>query len=168
MARFRVLPAAIGIAVALAATGFGMPARASGGEPEGDLVAYLDGRPIPVSEVPRYFCDDFSYPVIRCSTLQVIVEARALVVVLAAGVDYVTIYDQANYFGTYMHVSQDYGSLLSIGWNDKISSFRGRNSEKGRFWTDWFNGGTSWSFCCNQNVGSLGLYNNTFSSVHRT
>jgi hypothetical protein len=165
--RFRVLPAAIGIAVVLAAVGFGSPSGASGDESDSGLVAFVDGRPIPVSEVPRYYCDDFSYPVIRCSTRQVTVEARALVV-LTTGVDYVTIYDQATYFGTFMHVSQDYGSLLSIGWNDKISSFKGRNSESGRFWTNWFNGGTSWSFCCNQNVGSLGNYNNTFSSMHRT
>ncbi len=168
MARLRVFLSAIGIIVALAATGLVAPAGASGDQRENDLVAFVDGRQIPLSDVSRYYCDDFSYPVIRCSTLQVVVEARALIVELAAGVDYVTIYDQATYFGAFMHVSQDYGSLLSIGWNDKISSFRGRNSEKGRFWTDWFNGGTSWSFCCNQNVGSLGAYNNTFSTVHRT
>ena len=166
MARFRVLLAAIGLALALAAIGSGRPATAYV-EHEGDFFAYLDGHPIPVNDVSRYFCDDFSYPIIRCSSLTVVVEARA-VLVLATGVDYVTIYDQANYFGTYMNVSQDYGSLLSIGWNDKISSFKGRNSESGRFWTNWFNCGKSWSFCCNQNVGSLGLYNNTFSSMHRT
>lgn len=168
MARFRVLPAAIGLALAIAATGSGQPATAYGEEPEGGVVAFADGRPIPINQVSRYYCDDFSYPVIHCSSLPLAVEARAVSVALAAGVNYATIYDQAYFFGTYMNVSQDYGSLLSIGWNDKVSSFKGRNSETGRFWTDWFSSGTSWSFCCNQNVGSLGLYNNTFSSMHRT
>ena len=168
MASFRARPSALGLALALAMTGLALPAPTSGGEPDGEVVAFVDGRAIPISQVSRYYCDDFSYPIIRCSALSIVVETRALVVSLAAGVDYATIYDQASYFGTYMHVSQDYASLLSIGWNDKVSSFRGRNSESGRFWTNWFNGGTSWSFCCNQNVGSLGQYNNTFSSMHRT
>ncbi len=168
MVSFRALTSALSLALAVGTTGLALPPAASGGEPEGEAVAFVDGRAIPISEVSRYYCDDFSYPVIRCSTLPAIVEARGSAVLVATSVNYVTIYDQANYFGTYMHVSQDYASLLTIGWNDKVSSFRGRNSESGRFWTDWFNGGTSWSFCCNTNVGSLGLYNNTFSSVHRT
>jgi hypothetical protein len=164
----RALASALSLALALAFTGMALPGSTSGGEPEGEVVAIVDGRAIPISEVSRYYCDDFSYPVIRCSASPVVVEARASVVLLATGVNYVTIYDQANYFGTFMHVSQDYTALLSIGWNDKVSSFKGRNLESGRFWTDWFSGGTSWSFCCNTNVSSLGSYNNTFSSVHRT
>ena len=158
----------MGVALALAMTGLALPASTSGGEPGGEVVAFVDGHPIPITQVSKYYCDDFSYPIIRCSASSIVVEARAVVASLAAGVDYATVYDQAYYFGTYMHVSQDYGSLLSIGWNDKIGSFKGRNSESGRFWTDWFNGGTSWSFCCNTNVSSLGAYNNTFSSMHRT
>jgi hypothetical protein len=132
------------------------------------VTAYLDGRPIPPAAISRYYCDDFSYPVIRCSTSALAIDLRVTALLLLTSVDYVTIYDNSSYQGSFMHISQDYGSLLSIGWNDKIGSFKGRNSESGRFWTDWFNGGTSWSFCCNQNVGSLGSYNNTFSSMHRT
>jgi len=132
------------------------------------VVAFVDGRPIPVEDIPRYYCDDFSYPVIQCSSVPVLPETRALTMSLLAGVDYTTIYDQASFQGPYMNVSQDYAALVTIGWNDRIGSFRGRNGETGRFWTDWFNSGSSWSFCCNSNVPSLGSYNNTFSSIERT
>jgi len=67
-----------------------------------------------------------------------------------------------------MNVSQDYAALSAIGWNDRISSFRGRNSETGQFWTDWFYGGTWYAFCCNTSVSNLGSFNNTFSSIQRT
>jgi hypothetical protein len=132
------------------------------------VVAYLDGHRIPIADVSLYACDDFSYPVIECSSVPEIVETRGVVQALLTGADYVTIYDLTNYGGGFMNLSQDYSALLTIGWNDKISSFKGRNSETGRFWTDWFNTGTSWSFCCNTNFSSLGSYNNTFSSVERT
>ena len=37
-----------------------------------------------------------------------------------------------------------------------------------RGFTDWLFGGSSWPFCCNSQVASLGSYDNTFSSVQRT
>ena len=109
-----------------------------------------------MADVSRYFCDDFSYPEIRCSRSPLIMELRGRRATLLAGVDYVTIFEHPTFSGASMHVSQDYGALVSIGWNDKISSYKGRNSETGRFWTDWFSSGTSWSFCCNSWVPSLG------------
>jgi hypothetical protein len=139
------------------------PSNAGGG-----VVAYADGRRIAVDQIPDFYCDDFSYPTIQCSSIPRLADTRAQSLGLAAGVDYVTIYDQAGFIGPYMYLSQDYTALMSIGWNDRIGSFKGRNGESGRFWTDWFYTGTSWGFCCNTNVSSLGLYNNTFSSVHRT
>jgi hypothetical protein len=171
--RFRALVAASGIVVVLAATALSLPRATLGVQHEGKVVeddtviAYVDGRRISIDQISRYYCDDFSYPLIQCSRLTLGAQARALSASVA-GVDYATIYDLTNYSGGFMHVSQDYGSLLSIGWNDKISSFKGRNSETGRFWTDWYGTGTAWNFCCNQNVSSLGSYNNTFSSMQRT
>lgn len=168
MRRFRLL-GRLAMASLAVVTWLVSTAPAIGGEPlTDDVVAYADGRRIPIGDVSRYYCDDFSYPVIQCSSLAVLTQTRAAVVTLLAGVDYVTIYDLSGYGGGYMNLSQDYGSLMTIGWNDKVSSFRGRNSETGRFWTDWFETGTSWSFCCNTTVPSLGSYNNTFSSVVRT
>ena len=131
------------------------------------LVAYLDGRPLSLKLVGNYYCDDFAYPVIQCSSKPATVEARA-VLSLLGGTDYVTIYEQPNFGGAYMNVSQDYAMLVTIGWNDKISSFKARNSETGRFTTNWLFGGTSWSFCCNTQQSTLNAYDNTFSAVERT
>ena len=67
-----------------------------------------------------------------------------------------------------MHVSQDYSALATIGWNDRISSFKARNSETGAFFTDWFYSGSSWPFCCNTQQPTLNAYDNLFSSIRRT
>jgi hypothetical protein len=143
-------------------------AAAGGGGAVVTPTAYLDGKSIPLADVSRYYCDDFSYPVIRCSTSELVAEARATLTLALASVQYLTIYDQALYGGGWMHVSQDYTALVFIGWDDRISSFKARNSETGRFFTDWFFGGSIWSFCCNQQQASLGGYDNTFSSIART
>jgi hypothetical protein len=131
------------------------------------VIAFLDGKPLAIKLVANYSCDDFSYPVITCSTQAIEVEARASLALLA-GVDYVTIWDQSNFGGGSMNVSQDYATLITIGWNDKVSSFKARNSETGRFTVDWFFGGANWSFCCNSQVTTLNAYDNTFSAVQRT
>ena len=156
----------IGLLAGLAAAG--APGLALAAEPETKLRAYLDGRPIPISDVGRYQCDDFEYPVIRCSSISVLMVARATAVVLLTGVDYVTMFDGASFTGASMSVSQDYGSLLTIGWSDRVSSFKGRNSESGRFNADWWYGGNAYYFCCNHQFPSLAGFNNTFSSVQRT
>ncbi len=170
MGRFRVAA----VALLLVAGSLAAPTAISAADPEADpeasptLTAYLDGKPIPLADVSKYYCDDFSYPVIQCSRLALAVELRSTLVLLLTSVNYVTIWDYVNFGGPYMHVSQDYAVLATIGWNDRISSFKGRNSETGRFWTDWFNGGTSSSFCCNTTVSSLGSFDNAFSSIERT
>ncbi len=132
------------------------------------ITAYLDGKAIPLADVSRYYCDDFSYPIITCSRSSLVSTARTTVMSLLASVDYATIYEYNLFSGAWMHVSQDYNVLSLIGWNDKISSFKGRNSETGIFFTDWLYGGSQWSFCCNSQQGSLGGYDNTFSSIKRT
>ena len=137
-------------------------------DPDVTLSALLDGTPIPLTDVSRYYCDDFSYPVIECSVSPLVAAARAGVVRLLSSGDYVTVYDLAGYAGAFMNISQDYTVLALIGWNDRISSFKARNGETGTFFVDWFNGGSQWSFCCNTQQPSLGGYDNTFSSVHRT
>jgi len=144
------------------------PRSALAAEPEPQLSASLDGKPIPLEDVGKYYCDDFAYPEIRCWSTRVLADSRALVVTLLTSIDYVTIYDGTNFGGAYMNVSQDYPVLSTIGWNDRVSSFKARNSETGTFYTDWFYGGSFWGFCCNSQLASLGSYNNTFSSVIRT
>jgi hypothetical protein len=168
--RLAKAPTIIGLMVlsSLTIAGLAHPPAAGAATPEPELSATLDGRPIPLDDVGRYYCDDFSYPEIRCSSNRLISDSRALLVTLLTAVNYVTIYDQLNYGGAYMNVSQDYSALSLIGWNDRISSFKGRNSETGTFYVDWFYGGAWWTFCCNQQTANLGTYNNTFSSILRT
>jgi len=133
-----------------------------------ELSATLDGRPIPVEEVGKHFCDDFEYPLIRCYSTRLPADARATLTSLLTATDYVTIYDGTNFTGAYMNVSEDYGALTVIGWNDRIGSFKGRNNETGTFYIDWFYGGSWWAFCCNTGPSTLGSYNNSFSSIEKT
>jgi hypothetical protein len=139
-----------------------------------EVRATLDGRPIPVSEIPDHDCDDLDYPLIRCFTgapdgdASAVVEIGPLRLAGTAGVAYVTVYSGAGFSGSSLVISQDYDTLAVVGWNDRISSFKGRNSETGKFNTDWFGSGSTWNFCCNQQTGNLGSYDNTFSSVYRT
>ena len=161
---------AIGLMVlsSLTIAGLENPKATRAADPDQELTATLDGKPIPLQDVGKYYCDDFAYPEIRCSSTRLLADARAALVTLLTGIDYVTIFDQPNYGGAYMNVSQDYSALALIGWNDRISSFKGRNSETGSFFVDWFYGGTQWAFCCNTQTASLGSYNNAFSSIIRT
>ena len=168
MRRLRVLAVGLVMTTLVAIAGSAHPGATLGAERNRQLTATLDGKSIPLEDVGRYYCDDFSYPEIRCSSTPVLAEARAKLVTVLAAIDYVTIYDQSNYGGAFLHASQDYSALTFIGWNDRISSFKGRNSETGTFYVDWFYSGTSWGFCCNTQTPNLGIYNNTFSSIIRT
>jgi hypothetical protein len=143
------------------------PARAETAPRAAQLAAELDGKPIELGEVADWYCDDFSFPLIRCFTDYERLEARQTSLESLTTIDYVTIYDYASFAGTYMHVSEDYTVLALLGWNDRISSFKARNGEAGHFYVDWFYGGTGYYFCCNSQVPSLGRFDNAFSSVHR-
>jgi hypothetical protein len=131
-----------------------------------ELTADLDGKAIALAEVGRWYCNDFDYPAIHCSSDPGRLERRSgTALAAAAAVNYVTVYEFTTYQGAYMHMSQDYTALSLIGWNDRISSFVVHNSAGGAFWTDWLYSGTRYSFCCFQQLGSLGSFNDTFSSV---
>jgi hypothetical protein len=129
--------------------------------------ADLDGRLIELVDVGKYYCHDFDYPAIHCFSKPLALETSATSALAATAVDYVTVYDYTSFQGAYMYFSQNYSVLAAIGWNDRISSFIVRNSQSGNFYTDWFNGGTVYPFCCNQQLPGLGTFNNTFSSVYR-
>jgi hypothetical protein len=131
------------------------------------VTATLDGRPLKLAEVANWYCDDFSYPTITCFSDPQSLNTRDAAVLSTTSLEYVTIYDFTGFTGSFMQVSQDYTVLATIGWNDRVSSFKARNSLDGHFFTDWFYGGTGYYFCCNQNVQSLGSFDNTFSSVHQ-
>lgn len=145
---------------------------AAGDKPPDGLHADLDGKPLDLVNVGAYFCQDFDYPRIHCFSSPTALEASVSVTLNAAAssattVNYVIVYEFTSYQGAYMYMSQNYSLLGLIGWNDRISSFRGLNSQAGVFWTDWLYSGTMFSYCCNTWYGSLGSFDNTFSSVYR-
>lgn len=132
----------------------------------GEIVADLDGTSIYPSEVGLYYCHDLDYPAVHCFR-----SASGLEVAVAATAEqiYVTVYSGASYSGSYAHLLQDYDGLWSIGWNDRISSFKPRNSASGSFHEDWYAGGWRFDFCCDDGVPWLSdPYDNAFSSVYRT
>jgi hypothetical protein len=160
-ARSLALALVAGLAVTVAA-----PTSARPADKQEDLRAYLDGKPIALAEVGNWYCHDFNYPVILCfSDPQDGNASTTAAMAATAGVTYVTVYEYTTYQGAYMHMSENYPMLSLLGWNDRISSFQVKNGMSGAFWTDWLYGGSRYNFCCNQGVGSLGGWDNIFSSV---
>jgi hypothetical protein len=166
--RARALAVALTVLGLLTATAFVLPELAAAADSDPELTATLDCWPIPLEDVGKFYCDDFSFPEIRCYSARVVADSRALLVTVLTSIDYVTVFDLTSFNGASMNVSQDYATLSTIGWNDRISSMKGRNSETGRFFTDWFYSGTWYAFCCNTQVSNLGAYSNSFSSIQRT
>lgn len=148
-------------------------APVAGGTPS-KVTADLDGVAISVDQVPEHFCYDRDFPVIHCFATPGGLEAafedldRANVAEAVTATDCVIVYSSTYYAGSYLYISQDYDTLVTVGWNDRIRSYRGLNSELGRFWTDWFRNGTALDFCCNSNVPSLSAtFDQKITSVYR-
>jgi hypothetical protein len=144
------------------------PATAAADSGDGLVRADLDGVAIELILVGKYQCHDLDYPRIHCFSSGLRLNASIQAALSVQAVDYVQVFESPFYGGASLLISQDYTVLATLGWNDRISSFKGKNSQSGRFWTDWFYGGSSYAFCCNQQVASLGAFDNTFSSVQRT
>jgi hypothetical protein len=133
----------------------------------GGLLADLDGRPLNLVEVGLHYCHDFAYPRIHCFSRAPDLKAAVAPILAASSLNYVVVFDFTSWQGPYMYFSQDYTVLASIGWNDRISSYLGQSNLSGRFWTDWFYTGSSYTFCCNLSAASLGGFDNSFSSVYK-
>jgi hypothetical protein len=140
------------------------------------IVVDVEGQQIKPVLTSSFYCHDFDYPRIHCfrtatqlnAAETTFVRAKLAVSPNFTSADYVTIFDGSAYTGAAMDLSQSYDALWSIGWNDRISSYKARNSVSGTFWTDWFASGTGRNFCCNTNVSSLPSdLDNAFSSVYR-
>lgn len=175
----RLRPPSVALSLAIfAGVLIGSPTAASA-PTAAEMRADLEGRPLRLAEVGKWFCHDFDFPQIHCFTSATRLEAAILAqpagdgemsVASAYGPgDYVTIYSEPSYGGSYAHLSANYDQLWLIGWNDRISSFKVRNNARGRFYSNWYGGGTVYSFCCNSTVPWMSsTYDNTFSSVYRS
>lgn len=167
MARHRSFVVAAGFVVAGA---FLVPPAAKAAD---TLVADLNGRAIPVEHVGRYNCHDFDYPTLHCFHSERELEASiadrssgSLEVLAVTGITYVQVWEHQSYSGNTAYLSNDYGDLGSIGWNDKITSFAAKNSQSGAFYEHNWYSGFIYSFCCNSSVSNVGSsYNDKFSSV---
>ena len=146
-------------------------AVAGGGQ---EITADLDGVPIEVGAIPLSFCHDRAFPQIHCfatagglernlATLDAAVGASA-----ASSSDYVQVYADVDRAGPSMTISQNYDTLVVVGWNDRIRSYRGLNWARGVFWTDWFASGDDLTFCCNVLDPSLpAAFDLKITSVYR-
>ncbi len=161
----------------LAAIALVPPAHAAAAEQPTDMTADLGGQTIELGSVARFHCHDLDDPRIHCfetaaardAALAIEAGAASAGPLGATAVSYVVVYEHSSYGGSSLAVSEDYPSLAFIGWNDRISSFKAQNGETGSFWWDWlYGGGTPYTFCCNQNVSSLGTWNDNISSIQRT
>lgn len=158
--------ATISAATVLISLALVAPVTARTSAPE-ELTADLDGVPIKLVDVGKWFCHDFDFPLIHCYSSAMALETSSSTVLAFGPTDYATIYEFGSYAGAYMHVSQNYTDLFGIGWNDRVSSLKARNSEDSHFHTDWFYNGTALYVCCNSQLSTLGSFDNTFSSFHR-
>ena len=161
--RARLIRVVILAIVALAA-----PASVGGAD---ELSATLDGRRIAIERIGRFDCHDFDYPVIRCFSSPrdagIDIEARvadddaAGSLALLSG--YVTVWEHTLFGGASMTLSSSQPWLSSIGWNDRISSFRSFGATGG-FWEHSSSGGFWYPYGSSAYVTSLGSFNDQFSA----
>jgi hypothetical protein len=139
--------------------------------------AELDGKPIPIEQIPDFYCHDHDFPLIHCFSSGALLDAAItaertaqadLTASATAATDYVVVFSGQSYSGSYMFISSNYDTLVPIGWNDRIRSYRGLNSALGSFYTDWLASGQRVDFCCNTTVPILASsVDHQFSSVYR-
>lgn len=166
----RTASATLAIAFLLSLAG---PATAlAGGEQE--ITADLDGVPIEIGAIPLSFCHDRAFPQIHCFATASGLQRNLATLDAAAGPlaasssDYVVVYAGTGGAGPSMHFSPNYDTLVVVGWNDRIRSYRGLNGARGVFWTDWFATGDDLAFCCNVLDPSLpAAFDLKITSVYR-
>lgn len=138
------------------------------------ISATFDGESISLKQASSLSCHDLDYPILRCFASATAMErAVALRVGLNAGaygslsvatVGYVTVYEHAQYAGSALMLSADQPWLSSVGWNDRISSFKSFGAT-GNFQENSPGGGFVYFFTASTQVPSLsGTYNDKFSS----
>ena len=135
--------------------------------------ATLDGRTISIDAAADLDCHDFEYPVIRCFTSIAALEfdvavqlgrQRSRTSFAPASIGYVVVYEHVAYGGAVKVLALDVPWLSSLGWNDKISSFKSFGAS-GAFHEHSPNGGFVYSYGPSSRVASLsGMYNDKFSS----
>lgn len=130
----------------------------------------LDGQPSSSREAERFHCELLDYPTIHCfrierernAVVEATLAAESTIDVATSG--YVIAYQDASYAGPSVALTSDKDDLSSIGWNDRITSFRSM-SATGRFYENNYYGGLVYAFSSGQTVPNVGdTFNDKFSS----
>jgi len=136
----------------------------------GRLSARVGEAEISLDQAGTMSCHDFDYPVLRCfASPQALdrdvarrVETAVPAAVAATG--YVTFWEHASYAGARMTLSADQPWLNSIGWNDRISSFKSFGAS-GRFLENSPGSGFIYYYSSGVQVSFLSnAYNDKFSA----
>jgi hypothetical protein len=133
--------------------------------------ALLDGRPATVLAGAAHHCADIGTSSLTCFTSaatrdQYVSDHLAASPLSLSSAGYVVAYADASFLGASVVLSQDYVNLTSIGWNDRISSYKVYTSPEGEFYEDASFSGSTQMFCCYSTVSYVGnAYNDTFSSL---
>jgi len=137
----------------------------------GGLDARLGDDVIDLDQAGTLSCHDFDYPILRCFTSpealdRDVVErvSNATTPSAVAATGYVTVWEHAGYAGARMTLSADQPWLSSIGWNDRISSFKSFGAS-GRFFENSPTGGLVYFYTGGSQVSLLSnTYNDKFSA----
>ncbi len=137
----------------------------------GRLSARLGDVQISLGQAGGMSCHDLDYPVLRCFTspdaldrdvAERLRSTTTLAAVAATG--YVTVFEHAGYDGARMTLSADQPWLSSIGWNDRISSFKSVGAT-GRFFENSPGTGFVYYFSSGAQISYVGnAYNDKFSA----
>lgn len=164
---------AISIFLAVFLIGTSVPSVTSGAA---RAMARLDGQPIPVTRMARLHCHDLDGGAFRCFRT-----GRALTVDLGRmiarrrrtgsprllAVSYIHLYEHEGYGGASVVLSQDYPNLSTIGWNDRMTSFKVLNGGDGSMHKDAQYTSGTYAFCCGTQVSNIGAtWNDAVSSIH--
>jgi hypothetical protein len=161
--RRRLISVVVGVLVVSAVLG--------GSTSAGRLSARLGETAVSLDQAGTLSCHDFDYPVLRCfatpEALERDVSQRVrpkAVPAAVAATGYVNVWEHAGYDGARMTLSADQPWLSSIGWNDRISSFKSFGAS-GRFLENSPGSGFVYFFGSSSQVSFLGsYYNDKFSA----
>jgi hypothetical protein len=161
------------VVLGLLALGLAAPVQAAD-----RLRATLDGKPISLDVASTLSCSDVDYPVLTCYRTSA--ELEAAMAATASSLDlamsgtalattstgYVVVFEHGQYAGAAMAYTHDYSCLCTIGWNDKISSFKSYGAS-GKFWENAPSGGFIYYFGPTTWVAYVGdQFNDRFSAFY--
>jgi hypothetical protein len=136
--------------------------------------AVLSGVDIPTSEVALHHCHDLMYPVYTCFQTEAQRDADALALsadialgpLSSTGFTYALAYEAIDYGGNSLLISTSIPDLGTLGWNNRISSFKSTNGGHPKWWAGAAYSGLAWHWGISAWVPYVGsAANDQFSSV---